>query len=110
MPSPDFSDLPPWLRAFLVSLVADAVRPAVAEALVEALPEVIRRASLPPYLTRQQVLDLTGWSCRKLSYHQSEQLLPVVKRGRTVLFRAADVEAFLMEGYVPAKASKKRGA
>jgi len=80
-----------------------ALEAALHKALVGPVAEAIRRSKLPPYLGRKEVMDLTGWSDRKLSYLQSKRRLPYVKRGRTVLFRTADVEAFLMEGYVPAK-------
>ncbi|PAP75072.1 helix-turn-helix transcriptional regulator [Rubrivirga marina] len=99
----DFRDLHPALQAFLIALVAEAVRPAVADALTDALPEVLRRASIPTYLSRQEVLALTGWSDRHLSYLQSEGQIPFLKRGRTVRFRADDIEAYLMEGYVVPK-------
>ncbi len=90
------------LRRFVVAAVAEAVQPAVVAALKQALPEILRRAALPPLLTRQQVMELTGWSERKLAYLQAQRRLPYLKRGRSVLFKTEDVEAFLAEGYVPA--------
>lgn len=93
----------------LSDLVAEAVRPAVAAALADSLPEVLRRASLPLYLTKQQVRELTGWSPRKVDYIVAECRIPVVRRGRTVLFKAADIEAYLQEGYVPAVDAKRGG-
>lgn len=98
-PLPDISQT---LRFLLAAVVAEAVQPAVAAALQQALPEILRRASRPAYLTRQQVMDLTGWSERKLAYLQSQRRLPYLKRGRSVLFKTEDVEAYLAEGYVPA--------
>jgi excisionase family DNA binding protein len=99
----DSHDLPPALRAFLVTLVADAVRPAVSAALTDCLPELLRRAALSVYLTKQELGTLTGWSTRKIDYLVAERRIPVVRRGRTVLFRTEDVERYLEEGYVPAK-------
>lgn len=100
MHSPDFTDS---LRALAADAVRDAVQPAVAAALAEALPEILRRAALPVYLTRQQVMKMTGWSSRKLAYLQAENQIAFVKRGRAVLFRTADIESYLDEGYVPAR-------
>lgn len=88
------------IKAAILSSVSEAVRPAVAEALADALPEVIRRAKLPLYLTRRQVIALTGWSDRHLSYLQAGRRIPFLKRGRTVLFRAADVERYMLAGFV----------
>ncbi len=97
------NDLNTALQAVILTAVSEAVRPAVAEALEQALPEILRRAALPAFLTRKQVMEMTGWSERKLAYLQAEQRIPYSKRGRSVLYRTADVEAYLGEGYVPAK-------
>ena len=91
------------LRVLVAEAVADAVGPTVRRAVEEALPEVARRAALPPYLTKRELSEMTGWSERKVDYMRSNRTLPYIKRGRTVLFRTADVEALLMEGYVPAR-------
>ena len=102
-------DDPPLSYAFLAAALrnpnvaaalGEAFGPVVEDALRRALPEVVRRAQIPPYLTRRQVLAITGWSDRRLSYLQAERRIPFIKRGRTVLFRAADVERYLMEGFV----------
>lgn len=103
------NDLNTALQAIILTAVSDAVRPAVAEALIDALPEVIRRAALPPYLSRKQVLELTGWSDRHLSYLQSTGRLPFSKRGRTVRFLTKDIEQHICEAYVPAKKAVTRG-
>ena len=91
------------LRVLLAAAVADAIGPAVRQAVEDALPEVARRAALPQYLTKVELSELTGWSTRKIDYMRSEHTLPYIRRGRTVLFRTADIEEMLMEGYVPAK-------
>lgn len=103
-------DLTDSLRALAADAVRDAVQPAVAAALAAAMPEILRRAALPVYLSRQQVMEMTGWSDRKLAYLQAKRRLAFVKRGRTVVFRTADVEAYLGDGYVPAKRTGAVGA
>ena len=95
------------LRALVAEAVDDTVGRAVEEAIVRALPEVVRRAALPPYLTRQGVMDLAGWSARHLSYLQAQRRIPYHKRGRTVLFKTADVEAYLAEGRVPPRKDER---
>lgn len=100
MPSDPFTES---LRSLVSEAVADAVGAAVEDAVAHALPGVVRRASLPPYLTRRGVMDLTGWSARKLSCLQAQRRLPYHKWGRTVLFRTEDVEAYLAEGRVEAR-------
>lgn len=91
------------LRALVAEAVADAIGPAVRQAVEDALPEVARRAALPTYLSKAELSELTGWSERTIDYKRSRGVLPYIKRGRTVLFRTADIEALLMEGYVPAR-------
>ena len=91
------------LRHLVAEAVVEAIGPAVEAAVLAALPEVVRRAKLAPYLSREEVADLTGWSMRKVDYLRSNGTLPYVRRGRSVLIRTADVEALLDEAYVPAR-------
>jgi excisionase family DNA binding protein len=104
------------IRAVLGDALREEVRAAVEAAITARLPEVIRRASLPPYLTRAEVCALTGWSERKVDYLRAERRLPFIRRGRTVLFPTSEVEAFLdaghvpMRGEVPARRRRPRGA
>lgn len=80
-----------------------AVEAGIRKALVGPVADAIRRAMLPPYLTRQQLAELTGWSLRKIDYLKAARRIPFIRRGRTVLFPTAEVEEYLMEGYVPAR-------
>ena len=85
----------------------DAIREAVAEALPGAIAEGIQLALRRELLSPDEVCELTGWSRRKLDYLKAERRIPFLKRGRTVLYRTKDIEAFLEEGRVSAKS---RGA
>ena len=106
MPHPYLTDA---LRALAAEVVRDAVTPAVAAALGAALPEVLRRAALPVYLTKKELGALTGWSPRKIDYMLAGRRLSAIRRGRTVLFKTADIEAYLHEGYVPAINAERGG-
>lgn len=75
----------------------------IGEALEQHLPEIIRRAALPVFMDKKQLMAMTGWSSRKVDYMRSRRQIPFIRRGRTILFLTADVEKYLMEGYVPAK-------
>lgn len=81
----------------------------IGEALEQHLPEIIRRAALPVYLDKPRLMELTGWSSRKVDYMRSRRQIPYVRRGRSILFVTADVEKYLMEGYVPAKEVPGKG-
>ena len=80
-----------------------AVAEAVAGALKAALPEAVERATRKPFLTKTELMALTGWSSRQVEYKKSKRELAYVRRGRLVLFPTAEVYAYLDEGRVPAR-------
>ena len=82
-----------------------AVSAAVEAALVRALPEAVRRATTKPYLTKAELVQLTGWSSRQVEYKKAQREIPFVKRGRLVLFPTDEIFAYLEEGRVPARRS-----
>lgn len=75
----------------------------VHEAVREAVPAAVRAATRKPYLTKAELMELTGWSSRTVEYRKANRAIPFVRHGRTVLFPTDEVEAYLREGYVPAK-------
>ena len=87
----------------LVKQALEEVAPTlITKALEECLPAVLRRASLPVYLDKKQLMELTGWSARKVEYVKAERRLPFIRRGRTVLFPTDAVEEFFEAGRVDA--------
>jgi helix-turn-helix protein len=66
----------------------------------------LRKEDKKVFLTNSETSELIGWSLRQLAYKRASGDLPYIKRGRTVLYRQEDIEAFLMEGYVPAKKTR----
>ena len=95
------------LQQALKEVVVEAVRPAVQAALVEALPEVVRRAAAPEWQTRQGAADYLGVSLSQLDVLRKGKL-PWTKRGRRVMLRTSDLDAYREAGRVPA--SQERGA
>ena len=83
--------------------VRTAVREEVHAALKTVLPLAIRQAMEKPYLTKSELMQLTGWSSRQVEYKKSKREIPFIRRGRLVLFPTQDVFAYLEEGRVPAK-------
>lgn len=92
----------PESREDLQAAISEAVRAAVAT----AIPEAVRAATTKPFLTKAELMDLTGWSARQVEYKKSRRELPFVRRGRTVLFPTDEVHAYLREGYVPARSAE----
>ena len=91
------------LDAFLSATLTEAIRPIVRDALADQLPEQVRRALAKPYYTVAEVMELTGWSRRKVDYLRERREVDVVKRGRTTLFPAEALHAYLDAGLVPAR-------
>ena len=91
------------LVAALAARLTKALSPVVRQAVEDALPAVVRRASLPPYLSKAELSELTGWSERKVDYLRERGRLPYVKVGRSIRFRTNDVERFLDEARVEAR-------
>ena len=75
----------------------------VEAALRKVLPEAIRQGTRKPYLTKREVMELTGWSARQIEYKKSRREIPCVRRGRLALFPTDEVYAWLEEGRVPAR-------
>ncbi len=101
--SPPPDPLSSSLAALVADAVATAVGPAVEAAVARALPAVVRRAALPPFLSKAELAELTGWSERKVDYLRERGRLPYVKVGRSVRFRTDDVEHLLDEARVEAR-------
>lgn len=81
----------------------NAIQQALNSALSEQLPDVIRMATTKPYLTKKELMALTGWSSRQVEYKKSQRQIPFVRQGRLVLFPTKEVYAYLNEGYVPTR-------
>jgi hypothetical protein len=79
------------------------VREETTRALQASLTSALRSAISKPYLTNQEVSELTGWTKRQLAHKRASGALPFLKRGRTIWYRAEEVYSWLEEGHVPAK-------
>ena len=79
------------------------IHEAVSIALRESLPEAVRQATTKPYLTKKELMELTGWSSRQVEYKKSSREIPYIRRGRLVLFPTEDVHRYLEKGRVSAK-------
>ncbi len=75
----------------------------VTRTLHDVLPEAVRRATAKPYLTKSELMELTGWSSRQVEYKKSQRAIPFIRRGRLVLFPTQEIFAFLEEGRVPVR-------
>ena len=81
----------------------DAIAQAIRASVPAAVAEGVRLALRKPYLQAREVCEMTGWSARKLAYLKVARKLPFVQRGRTVLYPAEAVEAYLRDGLVQSR-------
>lgn len=89
-------------QAQLQSVVANGIR----EVIRAELPEAIRRGVARPYMTKKELMLLTGWSSRQVEYRKANRSIPFIRRGRTILFPSDEIYAFLEEGRVDTKISR----
>ncbi|MEM7299369.1 MAG: hypothetical protein AAF391_14020 [Bacteroidota bacterium] len=83
--------------------INDAIRVALDAALKEHLTEAVRRATQKAFLTKPELMELTGWSSRQVEYKKTKREIPYIRRGRLILFPTEGVYAYLDKGFVPAR-------
>jgi len=83
--------------------IRSLVNEGVQNALSQMLPSALRQATEKKYLTKKELMGLTGWSARTVEYKKSERKIPFIRRGRTILFPTQEVYEWLEEGRVEAQ-------
>ena len=84
-------------------LVGESVK----KALKETLPSVIREATDSPFMTKSDLMRLTGWSSRTVEYRKAKGDIPFIRRNRTVLFPRDEIVSWLEEGRVSARSEAR---
>ena len=84
-----------------------AMSAAIKRHLADVLPDLVRRATEEPYLTKARLKSLTGWSDRTIEYKKSKREIPFVRRGRTILFPTEAVFRYLDDGNVPRREGQR---
>lgn len=85
------------MTAFITDTEAiqQIVREVVADVFRRDLPSLVREATQKPYLTKEEVMALTGWSDRKLQNLRSTRQLPFRKNGHKIVYSTAEIYEFL---------------
>nr|HAD51274.1 hypothetical protein [Algoriphagus sp.] len=52
----------------------------------ESLPELVKEATAKPWLTKEELIDLTGWSSRTIQHMRDSNQIPYSKHGRKILY------------------------
>ena len=71
------------------------VREAVFDAVRQELPGLVREATQKPFLTREEVKQITGWSDRTLQHLRDSRQLPFVQHGRKITYPSRGLYEFL---------------
>lgn len=61
----------------------------------ETLPELVKEATAKPYLTKEELMDLTGWSSRSIQNLRDTNQIPYTKHGRKILYPRKGIMKFL---------------
>jgi len=59
------------------------------------LPELVKEATAKPWLTKEELIDLTGWSSRTIQHMRDSNQIPYSKHGRKILYPRKGILEFL---------------
>lgn len=60
-----------------------------------ALPLLVREATAKPWLTKEELMELTGWSSRTIQHMRDSNQIPYSKHGRKILYPRKGMLEFL---------------
>ena len=86
-------------RSQLKELIETVVR----EVSKETVPEIVKKATEKPWMTKEELMNLTGWSSRTLQNLRSTNQIPHSKHGRKILYPREGVMDFLEDHEIPAR-------
>lgn len=75
--------------------LSDIVFKAVRKLFENELPTLIRKAKRKPWLTTEELMELTGWSRRTCQYLRDERRIPFSQEGRKILYPTEGIEEYL---------------
>lgn len=61
----------------------------------ETLPELIKEATAKPWLTKDELMELTGWSSRTIQHMRDSNQISYSKHGRKILYSRKKILGFL---------------
>jgi excisionase family DNA binding protein len=76
---------------------------AVERSVTKHIPELLRQAVRKPFLTTDELCELTGWSRRTVQYLRDSRQLPFYQDGRRILFDTSEIEGYLRSRRIPAR-------
>ena len=77
-----------------------AIKEAVSQAVIEQIPEIVREATAKPWLTKEDLMDLTGWSSRTIQHLRDSNQIPYSQHGRKILYPRKGMLEFLEDHHI----------
>lgn len=87
------------LEEHLTKVINEAVENAVSAAMID-IKKAISTAVTPPYLTKEKVMELTGWSSRTIQHMRDSNQIDFVKHGRKILYPTQALYDFLENHHI----------
>lgn len=72
-----------------------AIKEAVCEAVREQVPGIVREATAKPWLTKEELMELTGWSSRTIQNLRDSEAIPYSQHGYKILYPRKGILDFL---------------
>ena len=77
-----------------------AIQEAVIKAVTESLPVLIQEATAKPYLTKTELMELTGWSSRTIQNLRDTNQIPFSQHGHKILYPRKGILEFLERNHI----------
>lgn len=74
------------------------------EVLKDELPKVVKSVIKKDWLTKEELIELTGWSGRTIQHMRDSKQIPYSQHGRKILYPRKGIVKFLEDHYVEPKA------
>lgn len=80
----------------------EAIQQAVRKGINEAVPNIVRRATQKEYLTKQELMSLTGYSSRTIQHLRDTRQIPYSQHGRKIVYPYKGILEYLDRNNVEA--------
>lgn len=68
--------------------------------LKEEIPKLLKNLGKKEWLTKKELMELTGWSSRTVQYMRDEKRIPFSQHGRKILYPRQGIIDFLEAHYI----------
>lgn len=75
----------------------------VREILKEEIPKLLKEVGKKEWLTKEELMKLTGWSGRTIQHMRDSEQIPYSQHGRKILYPRKGILAFLEAHYIRPK-------